>query len=203
MGQARNAAPPTRRSALRQCLLIRSHLPISRRRRGARFALRRRRGDATPSRAMSPRRTRVLLLDRAGWRTTSHLDLHHADLPARGAATSTRTVGTVSRRRTRQHRRRRRTLPIRAAFRSSGQTRMRRAPPSSSISTAAAFAMSPTSTTTERTSRSPRRPLRLVAQMRSTRARTRARVATTRLRGQRAESDLPERGTKLSVRLRR
>ena len=73
-----------------------------------------------------------------------------------------------------------RTLPIRAAFRTSGQTRMRWAPPLSSISAAAAFAPR------RRRARRPsgprdRQDVRSgsLRRSRSSRARTRARVATT------------------------
>ena len=50
MGQARNAASPASRPALRQRLSVRRHLPGARGRRGAGAALRRHRHDAAPPR---------------------------------------------------------------------------------------------------------------------------------------------------------
>ena len=79
MGQARNAASPTRRSALRKRLSVRSDLPSPRRRRGARLP----RADTEAmqlhldeiSRHVAEGAHAVLLLDRAGWHTTGNLDV--------------------------------------------------------------------------------------------------------------------------------
>ena len=79
MGQARNAASSTRRPALRQRLSVRGHLPSARRR--AALALPYADTEAMQlhldeiSRHVAEGAHAVLLLDRAGWHTTNHLDV--------------------------------------------------------------------------------------------------------------------------------
>ncbi len=79
MGQARNAATPARRPALRERLPVWRHLSGPRHGRGAGYALCRDGRDAAPPRGDQPYRTKgahaVLLLDRAGWHTTPNLDV--------------------------------------------------------------------------------------------------------------------------------
>src|SRR3954468_11255579 len=81
-------APP-RRSALRKRLPVRCHLPGARPRRGARHALRRQRGDATPSRrdleprpARRPRRAPPRSGRLAYDRSPGRAEKHHPRLPA-------------------------------------------------------------------------------------------------------------------------
>jgi hypothetical protein len=79
MGPARNAASPARRPALRQRLSVRRDLPRSRRRGGAALSY----ADTDMmqlhleeiSRNVAQGAHAVLLLDRAGWHTTSKLDV--------------------------------------------------------------------------------------------------------------------------------
>ena len=89
VGQARDAASPAGRPTLRQRLSVRGHLSGARRRRGARLALRRHRGDAAPPRrdlpSCRPGRSRCAA---ARPRRMAHdrrprgAREHHADLPA-------------------------------------------------------------------------------------------------------------------------
>ena len=77
MGQARNAAPPARRPALRERLSVRRHLSGPRHRRGPGAALRRHRAMQLHldeiARTVARGAHAVLLLDRAGWHTTPAL----------------------------------------------------------------------------------------------------------------------------------
>ena len=89
MGQARNAAAPTCRSALRKRLSLRRDLSRPRRRGRACAALRRHRGDATPSRGNlrpcrrgRPRRAAARPRRMAHHRQARPAPQHHPDLPA-------------------------------------------------------------------------------------------------------------------------
>src|SRR4051812_47756072 len=88
-GAARPAPAPARRSALRKRLPVRCHLPGARHRRGARHALRRQRGDATPPRrdlepcpARRPRRAPPRSGRLAYDRSPGRAEKHHPRLPA-------------------------------------------------------------------------------------------------------------------------